>query len=77
MNEKEIAFLEKLASTGNGGNWLVRNSNVRPEVQSLIARGYCRTAPERIVPLGIHTGRITIFITEAGRFSLEANQQSK
>lgn len=71
LNEKEIAFLKKLTS---GGTWLVRDGRVRPPVQDLIDRGYCKTAPERSGPLGIYTGETTIFITEAGCFALKKLQ---
>lgn len=71
LTTDELAFLLKLA---NGGNWRLKDGQARPAIQSLIDRGYCRPFPERLGPLGVHTGEHCITITEAGRLALPKPQ---
>ena len=59
----EMDFLRLLS----GGLFCLRGGRASAGIKSLIDRGYCRTFPERIGPLGIYTGEICIRLTEAGR----------
>ncbi|WP_415907111.1 hypothetical protein [Oleiharenicola sp. Vm1] len=69
LTDNELAFLRKLTE---GKNWRLRDGKPTPAIASLVTRGYCRTSPERLGPLGIYTGEVCIDITEAGRAAIAA-----
>lgn len=73
LNKQEAAFLRKLASETL---WCLRDGKASPRIQNLINRGYCRTSPVRIGPLGILTGDVCIRLTEAGRTFVANTSQS-
>ena len=59
----EVRFLKELLLTGPR----ICKTNPPPSgIQSLVDRGYCGLSKARAGPLGVYTGEIFVYITEAG-----------
>ncbi len=63
LKKDELDFLQTISTN----NWKLKGGIIRPRVQNLIDRGYCKTSKERLGPLGVYTGDVFITLTEAGR----------
>lgn len=70
LSKRDIKILTLLQP----GNRTLKDGKASEETQSLIARGYVRTAELRIGPLGIYSGDIGVYLTEAGKMCLAVLQ---